>query len=525
MGDVLPALDADARLGLHWVVNEGSQFADQLHRRLGELEVRLLTWEEACRRRFDLIVAAHSDGALGELDGPVATMAHGTGYNRKVLWRTGDPDAPVGISTNELRRDGRSVAAAIGLSCEHQMEQLFRSDPESVPLAFQMGDPTWDRMLANQGNAAAFRRELGIAPDQTLVGVSSTWGPHSAFGRDSLLVERILACLPRDEYRVVLVLHPNIWTYHGGYSVRGVLGDAIESGLVTVLPTSDWPAVLIAVDVFIGDHGSVSVYAAALGRPFLLTGVGENELVKGSTTLEFVRQATKLDHTLDLRTQLQAAATDANVVRAARLAMDNTGKSLQLLQAKFYELLGLGLPVRIPHPRRYRPLRLERDDIGLTAAHCRTTLTVQDDCEVTVVVERFPAVLADRRADPTDEAEYVLVVDERETAQVLKENAEVRLCTVDKTETVAWDWIDRVVRESPCFLAASVCGPDIFLGTRAGGRWCARAAAAIEPGVVAAAVYRLLVEEGCALTTPAIHLGERRVPVRVSRPASHLADP
>ncbi|MFC7740294.1 hypothetical protein ACFQXA_03960 [Nocardiopsis composta] len=47
-------------------------------------------------------------------------------------------------------------------------------------------------------------------------------------------------------------------------------------------PEQGWQAALVAADAVIGDHGSVTYYAAALGRPVLLAAFDEGEVLPGS---------------------------------------------------------------------------------------------------------------------------------------------------------------------------------------------------------------------------------------------------
>ncbi|WP_241837539.1 hypothetical protein [Streptomyces sp. CB02115] len=76
--------------------------------------------------------------------------------------------------------------------------------------------------------------------------------------------------LPSDEYRIAAVLHPNIWHGHGPGQIRAWLDRARRAGLALIDPLEDWRQALLAADVVIGDHSSVTYYAAALGTPVLL---------------------------------------------------------------------------------------------------------------------------------------------------------------------------------------------------------------------------------------------------------------
>ena len=106
--------------------------------------------------------------------------------------------------------------------------------------------------------------------------LNSTWNPESLFGDgggdDVLpsLLPRLASEFPADEYRFAAVLHPNIWHGHGPGQIRAWLDRAQRAGLALIDPLHGWRQALIAADAVIGDHGSVTYYAAALGTPVLL---------------------------------------------------------------------------------------------------------------------------------------------------------------------------------------------------------------------------------------------------------------
>ncbi|WP_324617248.1 hypothetical protein [Streptomyces bicolor] len=133
------------------------------------------------------------------------------------------------------------------------------------------GDPCWDRMLAARPYRERYRRALGVGRGQRLIVLNSTWNPESLFGDgggdDVLpsLLPRLTSEFPADEYRLAAVLHPNIWLGHGPGQLRAWLDRARRAGLALIDPLDGWRQALIASDAVIGDHGSVTYYAAALG--------------------------------------------------------------------------------------------------------------------------------------------------------------------------------------------------------------------------------------------------------------------
>jgi hypothetical protein len=76
--------------------------------------------------------------------------------------------------------------------------------------------------------------------------------------------------------------------------VRAWLADSMRRGLILVPPEEGWRAVLAAADVVIGDQGSVTCYAAAIGRPVLLASFPREELDPASAVAGLGRVAPRL---------------------------------------------------------------------------------------------------------------------------------------------------------------------------------------------------------------------------------------
>ncbi|MFJ8311399.1 MULTISPECIES: hypothetical protein, partial [unclassified Streptomyces] len=307
----------------------------------------------------------------------------------------GQPDrltaAPVfGLSPEWLLHDGMPVVDAMVLSHPEQLDRLRVACPEAVPAAALAGDPCFDRMLAARPYRERFRRALGMRRGQRLILLNSTWNPESLFGDGGAddvlpsLLPRLTAELPADEYRVAAVLHPNIWHGHGPGQIRAWLDRALRGGLTLVDPLHDWRQALLAADAVIGDHGSVSYYAAALGTPVLLGATPLDGLDPSSPVAEFVRHAPRFDPHAPLAAQLDdLVAKHRPLPGPARLTTSAPGGSAVLLRSLFYRLIGIPEPqtpallerLRLPpyqHPSLTAPLRVltrvrtDPDEVSVT---------------------------------------------------------------------------------------------------------------------------------------------------------------
>jgi hypothetical protein len=233
------------------------------------------------------------------------------------------------------------------LSHPEQLDRLKRACPAAAEVAVIAGDPCYDRMLISRSRRAQLRRDLGIAPGQKLVVVSSTWSDESLFGARFGLLDRLLTELPLDEYRVAAVPHPNIWHLHGRYTVRSWLAAHHRSGLIVPPPLEGWRALLVAADCVIGDHGSVTFYAAALGVPTIMGTFPAAAVDPGSPVARLGAAAPRLDPARALRPQLEHAMATHDPARYAVITDAVTavpGESGRLLRDAMYDMLGLAPP-------------------------------------------------------------------------------------------------------------------------------------------------------------------------------------
>ncbi|MFC7592062.1 CDP-glycerol glycerophosphotransferase family protein [Nonomuraea antimicrobica] len=461
--DLLPLFQADRRVQFLFTVGSGSAFDDGVTDFLREVQARTVSWEQAVDTPFDLAVSASANGDLHRLKAPLLLVPHGAGHNRLLGSADGRRAGVSGLARRQLVREGRVIPAAIALSHQEQLARLARECPEAVPRAVVTGDPVFDRIVANAGRRDHYRRALGVARHRKLVLLSSTWGEHSLLGANSDLVARLVAELPFDEYQVLLVAHPNVWYGHGGLQVRLWLGDAREAGLMLMPPRRGWQAALLAADVIVGDHGSVTFYGAALGRPVLLASSGREaeELDPGSPTAALCRVLPRLDPRRGLRRQLETVIADPRTheeVTSRTLAMP--GRAESLLRGLAYRLMDLPERGHSPVSAPLAEPWAERDEV----------LAFSVETEVqgsSVSLRRFPFAPGPDRDDQDDRVREVhLVVDARVLDRRLLENAAI--IVRDDTEP---RWAEETLRRYPgCHLAAEIVDTGLVHLTRRDGQ-------------------------------------------------------
>lgn len=347
--DVAGLLRRDQRIGLDFTV------PPHVHGRgtaalLGSLGVPLVPWKSAARRRYDLAITANL-GGIAEVDAPVAIFAHGASRN-KLFRPTGRGSRPVpgrvgSFSPSLLVQGGMLVPAALALGHDEELAMLAEECPEALPVATVVGDPCFDRLQSGALQRERYRRALGLRPGQKLVVVASTWCDDSLIATARHVLERVVAQLRTPEYRIAFLVHPNVYASHGVYQVRSWLEHLVSAGLVLVRPQQDWEPYVLAADYVVGDHGSVTLYAAGTGVPVLLGAFPEAEVHPRSGAAKLASVAPHFVDGVPMRDQLALAEELFDPRATAEIAScisSEPGGFARHTRRLLYGLLGLGQP-------------------------------------------------------------------------------------------------------------------------------------------------------------------------------------
>ncbi|MFF2820187.1 hypothetical protein ACFVT9_32265 [Kitasatospora cineracea] len=492
--EVLPdLLGNDPRLAVVFAHDPTSAFGEGVPELLRSLRCRTLPWAQLSEAKPDLMVSASENIGVPPGDYPVLVLPHGVGFQKLV------PDsASSGTRLSGLVSEGLLAVRRAWLAVSHpdQESQLAAAHPATVGRTVLVGDPCLDRLHAGLRWRDRYRSSLGIEPGQRLVFMTSTWGPGSLIGRHPDLPARLLAELPADEYRLALVLHPNVWSGHGAWQIRVAQRSALAAGALLIDPTAGWQQALTAADVVVGDHGSVTLYGAALGRPVLLAAFGE-EAVPGTAGDALHRSVPLLDRSAPLRPQIDAALSGHRpdlLAAVARCAFMEPGSSFPKLRQLLYQLLELAPPTAAGgRPMAFPPVPQPGAEVS-TSFYVETTFAGADTSPFLVSVRRYPAAVR----EPGEESErtfWHLASDTEEPDTHLTDSASVLVC---RRPSASLDAAHRRITElrahyASLLIAASL--PDGALVELAGGpRFAVRPAdgAPLAPGQASAALYTVL---------------------------------
>lgn len=354
--DLVPLLEGDHRVQVVFTVPRATESWSGVEEFVRDCGGVVYPWQQALQHRWDLVLTA-SHRHIEQVLGRIMVLPHGAGalMSRRFSKKAGADRPSTGLDRELLTYRGRVVPSALALTHDGELDALRRSCPEALPAAFLAGDLCLDRMLAGQPLREVYRRALGVPDSHTLVTVSSTWSADGVFGRHLDLYERLVEELPAARFRVAAVIHPQVWTVHGRRQVQAWLGRAIRGGLLVIPPQEGWRATMVASDQVIGDHGSTTSYAAAIGRPVHLATFPEHNIRPGSLADALAGFAPRLDHHRPLAGQLNRTPDPGRVPAFARLISAAPGQAAPRFRAAMYRLLGLPEPA---WPARSSPVPL-----------------------------------------------------------------------------------------------------------------------------------------------------------------------
>ncbi|MFA1541429.1 hypothetical protein [Actinomadura monticuli] len=350
LADVAPLVERDRRVQTVYTVAPASAVGAGTARHLAASGALVVPFAQAAQTRFDLAVAA-GDGGLERLHAPVLVLQHGMGPGKLARrWDGTGPEAarPVaGMRREAIVAGGRVIPSVLGLAHRDHRRTLARVCPEALPVARIVGDLAFDRLLQGMPLRERYRAALGVDGRQLVV-VSSTWGPEALLGRNRDLVRRLAAELPADGYRIVLAVHPVTWGFHGFRQLRAWFDDCLRLG-VGLLPFEEgWRAALAAADLVVGDHGSVSAYAAGAGIPLLLGAFPASDVVPRSLSDLLGRRVPHLAPDRPLLQQVRDAI-GAPVAKDLRGRLTSEpGRAAVLLRREMYRLMRVDEPAEPP---------------------------------------------------------------------------------------------------------------------------------------------------------------------------------
>ncbi len=213
-----------------------------------------------------------------------------------------------------------------------------------------VGDLRIDAMLVNQVEREKIRASLGFSSHDIVVLSMSTWGSSSLMERfGPAYCEEAKRLMDAGKYKFIISTHPNLWIKR--YAVRQPWGAYLinqkSRGFVVIEPSDDWERYLIASDLAVSDHTSLSLTYATLGKPLVYVPIEQSESPENSMISRLVKISPRLEAPDQLEHIVQSALREYPLDKLKHIALDicaYPGQSANRIRQETYQVLNLAAP-------------------------------------------------------------------------------------------------------------------------------------------------------------------------------------
>ena len=307
-------------------------------------EVDYLPFPKARRRAWDLIVFAdHDDMERFPVNVPKVRISHGI-YGSKLV-----DGVPYRYDPRWVEHRGRVFYSRMFEPSEAAVRFGVAHNPRLEGILVAVGDLAADCMLALRGQRDAIREAHAYGPGDRVVLLQSTYGPTSlmeTIGRE--LVAECVRLAATGRWRFILQTHPHHWSgARPDVPPCGAMLLAQEGkpGIRIIHQGEDWATHMIASDMVITDHTSLSMTYALLGKPMLFVD-GRAELIEGNPGQRLAAVLPKLGAPETLEPDLLAALESLPEKQVKEITGDilsYPGEAAERVRREVYELLGLSV--------------------------------------------------------------------------------------------------------------------------------------------------------------------------------------
>ena len=213
-----------------------------------------------------------------------------------------------------------------------------------------VGDLGADSMLQMATRRDELRREHGIAANEVVVLMLSTWGPQSLMEKfgEQIVAE---ASSLTDRYRFMFSTHPYHW--QGDYAKAHPWGEYLarheSDRMMVIRPGDSWERFAVMTDMAISDHTSMGVKYALLVQPLIYLNQNTAEIVDPDSFGGHLRSVLPiLDGPAQLEDVLRQAMTNYPLNRHKSLALQINacpGKAATRIKQEIYSILGLSMSI------------------------------------------------------------------------------------------------------------------------------------------------------------------------------------
>jgi len=277
----------DQNLIFYLFLLHGDERPGEMERVSHKLPVRIIGNWKLHLKQWDLVIIAdhlcsHDISGWNLFSWPTLRIPHGMAGKRV----EGELYA---FGSKCYDENGRIRYTRMFVYSEAERRKAIEMDHEFSKKVFVVGNLKSDRLLEKSRDRDEIRHQLGIANGEILVLIVSTFGPNCLL---NMMGGALLSELRRlfGQFRFALSIHPMEYLSKstGECSWGERLRTLRAEGLLVLDPGEDWEPYVVASDVILTDHTSLSLYGLALRHPYVYVPVHETMVDKDGLTWQLM---------------------------------------------------------------------------------------------------------------------------------------------------------------------------------------------------------------------------------------------
>ena len=259
-------------------------------RLLSLLPIRKIDTLELNLRRWDLVILADhlfNGNSLSGLDAlqfwPTLRIMHG------IPNKVHDGEHYT-FGSGCFYIDGKVRYTNIQVTSDADKELAIEINPKLSEKVIVVGNLRSDALLEKLLNRDKIRNDLGIGKEEKLVFIVSTWGPHCLFNTmGNVILAEALKLM--GQFHFALSIHPleHSLQIKNSTNWESYLSSLQKEGFFILKPGDNWDKFIVACDIILTDHTSLSLYGAAMYKPYIYVPVPENLIQKNGLTWQLMQ--------------------------------------------------------------------------------------------------------------------------------------------------------------------------------------------------------------------------------------------
>lgn len=281
LSEIWELLKYDQNLRFYLFLPHSDSTQGMYQRISSKLDIRIISRLKLLLKRWDLVILPdhlHYISRWNLFTWPTLRIPHGV-VGKSVEGESYYFGKPC------LNSNGEIPYTRIIVYSEAEMRLAITTNPSFKNKVVVTGNLKSDSLLKKSKNRDKIKTQLGLQQNEKLILIVSTFGENCLFNTiGEVLLSKAISL--STQFRFAISIHPfeHSKRMSGDNKWLEYLSNLRSQGFLVLAPTEDWESYMLACDILLTDHTSLSLYGLPLGKSFIYVPIPEDSIEKNSIT-------------------------------------------------------------------------------------------------------------------------------------------------------------------------------------------------------------------------------------------------